>query len=497
MTPPSATYRPTGTLDLTTALAPYGGPWGVRQAAHLYRRAGFGGSPADVAAATGAGMHAAVDGFIRFADAAALPAQPATLVADGLAPDLRKEIQELNRAGAAGPLSDADSARLAALRKMANQGHRPNMIAMQQWFLDRMIQSPAPLQEKMTLFWHGHFTSAYQKGITAQALVDQNNLFRANALGNIHDLTIAVSQNPAMLRYLDNAQNFKAHPNENYARELMELFTLGIGNYTETDIRESARAFTGWRIGRDYAFVDDPNQHDTGSKTFLGRTGNFNGRDIVDIIFQQPAASHWFAGKLLNFFVYNDPEPELVEAVAAQLRAHDFVLQPVMATLLRSNVFYSDRAYRALVKSPVDFVVGSCQLFGVSEVNVPTLGALSRMGQVLFYPPNVKGWDGGAAWLSSQTLLARENFASGLLARAADGSWLGTAVSSMNPPVVARTVTSTILQGDVSSASAEQVLAYLQGSGVSALAALSGENAAERIRGAAYLTMAMPAYQLA
>jgi uncharacterized protein (DUF1800 family) len=496
-TPLPSTYRPAGTLDRATALAPYAGPWGLRQAAHLYRRAGFGGSPADVARASGAGMHAAVDAFIRFADASALPSQPATLVADRLSPDVRAEIQQLNRAGANGPLSDADAARLATLRKMVNRGHRPNMIAMQQWFLERMIQSPAPLQEKMTLFWHGHFTSAYQKGITAQALVDQNNLFRANALGNIHDLTVAVSQDPAMLRYLDNAQNFKAHPNENYARELMELFTLGIGNYTETDIRESARAFTGWRIGRDYAFVDDPNQHDNGSKTFLGRTGNFTGRDIVDIIFQQPAASRWFANKLLNFFVYNDPEPELIDAVAAELRANNFALQPVMATLLRSNVFYSERAYRALVKSPVDFVVGSCQLFGVTDVNVATLGALNRMGQVLFYPPNVKGWDGGAAWLSSQTLLARENFASGLLARAADGSWLGNAVSSMNAPVVAKTVTTTILQGDVSTASAGQVLAYLQGSGVSALSSLSGENAAERIRGAAYLTMAMPAYQLA
>jgi len=168
-----------------------------------------------------------------------------------------------------------------------------------------------------------------------------------------------------------------------------------------------------------------------------------------------------------------------------------------MTTLLRSNVFYSERAYRALVKSPVEFVVGSCQLFGVPASDVAMLGALSRMGQRLFYPPDVKGWDGGAAWLNSQTLIARENFASGLMTRMSDAGWLGAAVRTMNPPVVARAVVDTILQGDVSSGSTARLVAYLAGSGEAALGALSGENADERIRGAAYLTMAMPAYQLA
>jgi len=476
----STSYRPTGALDLATALEPYAGPWSARQAAHLARRAGFGGSPADVAHLTAAGMHAAVDGYVRFADASALPSSPAGLLEDRRRPALMP------------PGGD-----LVAFRKQIAQAHRADSIALEQWFLDRMIASPAQLQEKMTLFWHGHFTSAYQKGIPAQALVDQNNLFRANALGNIHDLTLAVSQDPAMLRYLDNAQNVKAHPNENYARELMELFTLGIGNYTETDVRESARSFTGWNLDRDFRFVDRPGQHDDGTKTFLGRTGNFTGRDIVAIIFAQPAASRLFADRLLNFFVYSDPEPELVEAVAAQLRANGFVLAPVMATLLRSNVFYSERAYRALVKSPVQFVVGSCQLFGVAASDATMLGALSRMGQRLFYPPDVKGWDGGAAWLNSQTLIARENFASGLMGKMSDGGWLGNAVHTMDPPQVARAVTDTILQGDVSPAAANRLVAYLGGSGEAALGALSGENADERIRGAAYLTMAMPAYQLA
>jgi uncharacterized protein (DUF1800 family) len=480
---PAPAYRPAGPLDIATALEPYAGPWGPRQAAHLYRRAGFGGSPADVARATAAGMRGAVDALIRFPDTSALPTAPPDLVSDRIGPEERRELRATETA--------------VEVRKAIARSRRADAIALETWFLDRMIQSPAPLQEKMTLFWHGHFTSSYQKGITAQALVDQNNLFRANALGNIRDLTLAVSQDPAMLRYLDNAQNVKAHPNENYARELMELFTLGIGNYTETDVRESARAFTGWNLDRNFQFIDRPLQHDDGSKTFLGRTGNFTGRDIVEIIFTQPAAARLFATRLLAFFVYSDPEPQLIDAVAAQLRAANFTLAPVMATLLRSNVFYSERAYRALVKSPVEFVVGSCRLFAVTSSNVAMLGALARMGQRLFYPPDVKGWDGGAAWLNSQTLLARENFASGLMTRMSDAGWVGAAVRSMDPQLVARAVTDTILQGDVSPSAASRLVAYLGGTGEAALGALSGENADERIRGAAYLTMAMPAYQLA
>jgi len=491
-TPVPESYRPPGTLDLATALQPYAGPWGMKQAAHLYRRAGFGGSPADVARAASAGMHAAVEGFIHFADASALPGQP-QLLSERLTLEERQILMASQKAAT----SDAAADQSIQIKKQIGGARRDNIIALQEWFLDRMIASPAQLQEKMTLYWHGHFTSAYQKGVTAQELADQNNLFRANALGNIRDLAQKVSQDPAMLRYLDNGQNVKAHPNENYARELMELFTLGIGNYTEADVRESARAFTGWGVNRDGAFQAFPARHDDGSKTFLGRTGNFTGTDIVAIIFQQPAAARWFATKLLNFFVYSDPEPELVDAVADHIRKSDFNLQPVMSVLLQSNVFFSDRAYRALVKSPVQFVVGSYQLYGIPQADVVALGALRRMGQILFLPPNVKGWDGGAAWLNSQTVLTRENFASSLQAKMADAPWMQTALRTMDPAKVSADLTATILQGDVSAASVDKLAAYLNGSGVSALAGLSIENADERIRGAAYLTMAMPAYQLA
>ena len=367
-----------------------------------------------------------------------------------------------------------------------------------------MIASPAPLQEKMTLFWHGHFTSSPEKQTSAQELVMQNQLFREYALGNVRDLTLHVSQDPAMLRYLDNNVNVKAHPNENYARELMELFTLGIGNYTEQDIRESARAFTGWTFRKNPdgtgSFYDNRGVHDDGTKTFLGQSGNFTGNDIIDIIFQQPAAAKWFATKLLAFFVYMDPEPALVNQVAAliaqeQLRAEagDVDAAAQQRVLLRPRV---PRAG----EEP-----GGVRGRHASALRHPGGRAgrardAARMGQVLFYPPNVKGWDGGAAWLSSQTILTRENFANALaqnpkMMQGAAGS--RSAMRAMEPHAVAKPLAGTMLQGDVSPASLAQLVAYLGGAGQSALAELSHENVAERVRDAAYLTMAMPAFQLA
>jgi uncharacterized protein (DUF1800 family) len=469
-TTPAASYRPPGVLDADTALRPYAGPWNARLAAHLARRAGFGGSPADVERLAATTMNGAVDRFIRFADTAALPPPPA----------LEPPRSPLSR--------------------------RRNAIALQTWWLERMIASPAPLQEKMTLFWHGHFTSAInEKGCTAQMMLAQNELFRRSALGDVRALTLAVSQDPAMLRYLDNSVNVKAHPNENYARELMELFTLGIGNYTERDIRESARAFTGWtyRLDRqtgEAVFVGNQRRHDDGSKTFLGRSGAFDGADIVRIIYEQPAAPRFLAAKLLGFFVYEDPEPELVDQVAALIVRKGFVLQTVMSTILRSEVFYSDRAYRALVKSPVEFVVGTHQLFGIARVAPAELAALRAMGQVLFHPPNVKGWDGGAAWINTQTVLTRENFADAVAQNPvtlADIPWIAAALRKVDARTVARGLTTTMLQGDVSPAAVAQLISYLEGAGQSALSAFSLENADERVRRAAYLTMAMPAYQLA
>ena len=491
-------YRPAGALDASNALLPFSGPWSRRQAAHLLRRAGFGGSPADVERLAAMSARDAVDSLVRFADTSALPARPP--LEDPPVPP-----RGLYRGFAQGMAADQMTVDARKAFQMANnQTRRRNLIAMQQWWLGRMIATPAPLQEKMTLFWHGHFTSSPEKQTTAQELLMQNQLFREYALGNVRDLTLHVSQDPAMLRYLDNNVNVKAHPNEYYARELMELFTLGIGNYTEQDIRESARALTGWTFRKNPdgtgSFYDNRGVHDDGSKTFLGQTGNFSGTDVVNIIFQQPAASKLFATKLLSFFVYMDPEPQLVNQVAALIVKNNFEMKPVMSTLLRSNVFFSERSYRALVKSPVEFLVGTHQLFGIAPVGVKELAALRAMGQTLFYPPNVKGWDGGSAWLNSQTMLTRENFANAvaqnpMMTQTAD--WLVATLRTMDPNRIAATLTDALLQGDVSPAARAQLIAYLGGAGQAALAQLSGENVDERVRAAAYLTMAMPAYQLA
>jgi uncharacterized protein (DUF1800 family) len=492
-----ATFRPVGTLDAATALAPYSGPWNPRLAAHLLRRAGFGGAPVDVERLAALSPQAAVDTFVRFPNTSSLSNGP-ELETPPIPPP------GLYRGFAAGMPADSETAdRRKAFQMQRNASRRRNLIAMQTWWLERMIASPAPLQEKLTLFWHGHFTSSPEKGTTEQELLAQNRLFRQYALGNIRELTLHVAQDPAMLRYLDNNVNVQAHPNENFARELMELFTLGIGNYTEQDVRESARAFTGWSFRREPdgsgTFVDNRGQHDDGTKTFLGRSGNFGGSDIIEIIFAQPAAARFFATELLSFFVYDDPEPQLVDQVAALLVKNRFELQPIMSVLLRSNVFFSERAYRALVKSPVEFVVGTHQLFAVPKVALVELATLRSMGQTLFYPPNVKGWDGGKTWINSQTMLTRENFANGVAQNPAmlqDATWIASTLRTRDPKQIAFTLTQTLLQGDVSPAAMGQLVAYLAGAGQAEMGQLSGENVDERVRGAAYLTMAMPAYQL-
>jgi hypothetical protein len=486
-------YRPAGALSDTMALAPYDGPWNRRVAGHLLRRAGFGGTPEDVSRLAAMPMNAAVDSLIHFSKDDALAGSPDDTGA--VFEQLRDAYQQLRRSG-----GDPDA--LKDAQKAFAKSRRQVGASMERWWLGRMIKTKAPLQEKMTLFWHGRFTTAFSKGITPRESLDQNWLFRSNALGNARELTLAVSQDPAMLKYLDNDRNVADHPNENYARELMELYTLGIGNYTESDVRESARAFSGWNVRGPLAgggFYFNQRKHDFGSKTFLGHTGNLDGKDIVEIIYQQPAAARFLATGLLNFFVYNEPEPHLVDAVAEQLRKHDFQTAPVMSMLLRSNVFFSERAYRALVKSPVEYVVGAHQLFGLSDVSDEALLALGRMGQRLFYPPSVKGWDGGAAWLNSQTVLARENYVNYLVGsqmqQMQGGSWLVDGPPPTAQQAVAKLV-GTILLGDASPRSSAELLAYLDGAGTSALGALSGENYEERMRGAAYLTMALPAYQL-
>lgn len=480
--------RPAGRLDGGDALSRYRGPWDSRLAAHLLRRAGFGGSPDEVARVTAMGMERAVDSLMR------LPS------VESIAPpsDLFDAVAYLESQGGFRALRTEDVAEKRKLFKHIRMGEHRSILGLQQWWLQRMLDGGAPLQEKMAFYFHGHFTTAsVQKGVTAPMTFAQNQLFRRYALGNLRDLTKAISRDPAMLLYLDNARNNKTHPNENYARELMELFTLGLGAYTEEDVRQAARAWTGYEVFplRGVARYN-PRKHDDGSKTFLGHTGNFTGEDIVDIIFEQPQCARFFATSLLNAFLYNDPEDALVERVASLLRGHDYELRPTIGTLLRSDVFYSPRGYRALVKSPVEFVVGAHKAAGLTRIDPRSRGALRQMGQVLFFPPNVAGWPGGENWITSDMTIARDNFLAGLVtSREIQRSWLANAPTDASQAAAA--MVAGVLQGDASVSARGNLERYLDGSGSAALGALSSENFDQRMRGGAYLTMAMPAFTLA
>jgi uncharacterized protein (DUF1800 family) len=477
--------RPQGRLDYSTALHPYHGTLGERGAAHLLRRAGFGSGPQDVR------RYAAMRAPEAVASLVSLPSP------NSITPPQALENATQPLSTATDPMQRMMLGQEVVPRHRVTFGeHMQVILAMQLWWLNRMLTSPAPLQEKMTLYFHGHFTTRATP-LFPWITYNHNQLLRRYALGNLRELTRDVSKDAAMLKYLNGAENVAAHPNENYARELMELFTLGIGAYTERDVRESARAWTGWRVNnRADTVTFDASLHDSGIKTFLGHTGNFTGDDIVDIIFTQPQCARFFASSLLNWFVYNNPEPELVDRVAALLRRHNFELAPVVSAILSSNVFYSSRAYRALVKSPVEFVVGTYKTLGLGAVDQSALAALEEMGQRLFFPPNVAGWPGGQNWLTSGTMIARQNFLTRLLGSQtlSSSSWLGRLpVASRN---AAERVVQAVLQGDVAPASVVELEAYLSGAGSAALASLSTENYDQRISGALYLAVATPAYQL-
>lgn len=283
---------------------------------------------------------------------------------------------------------------------------------LQTWWLNRMVSTDRPLQEKMTLFWHGHFATAYSKVNRPTFIYRQNQLFRRMAVGNFRDLAQAVSKDPAMIFYLDNQTNRKGHPNENYGRELMELFTLGIGNYTEEDVRQGARAFTGWAFnGRTGEYIFNARQHDDGIKTFLGQTGNFNGEDIVNIVTSRPSCAPFICTKLFKFFIHDHPTPNEVAPFAATFVKSNLEIKPVLEAMFHSPIFYSEKAMWNKVKSPAEFVVNSVRTTG-AELPIRYLPFMMRsMNQELFNPPSVKGWDGGMTWINTTTLFSRFNYA--------------------------------------------------------------------------------------
>ncbi len=491
-TDPQVGYRPPGQLDMASALAPYDGPFSRRNAAHLLRRAGFGGTPAHIDAAAAGGMHAAVAGLLHPPQAdIALPDYPDT---------------------------------------SALYDRKTRTYTAQMWWLDRMLRSQHPLAEKMTFFWHGHFATSIRK-VPAPLMVAQMNLFRQQGLGNFHTLLLSVSKDPAMLVWLDNRANVKAHPNENYAREVMELFALGLGNYSEDDIKDAARAFTGWSLDKQQAFIYREAQHDDGMKTVLGRTGTLTGEDVIATIVSQPIHQRFMCRKLLEYFVYSDPEPGLIDALAQTYALSGYDIAHTVGTIFRSNVFYSTRAYRAIPKSPIEFVIGTLRFMDVRAVPQDTVAWLGRMGQTPLAPPSVKGWDGGPTWINTATLLARFNYVNRIV-KAAPPRAVAPPASAMSGAVttpamlnaasavnyatfpaftpdkvveragaidaarVLATLVQDALQDDVTSDVRRTLLGYLDSTNATVPMPLGPENYQDKIRGALALVLQLPSNQL-
>ncbi len=415
--------------------------WNLTAAAHLLNRAGFGGTPEEVEKIHKMGLAGAVSYFVDYEK---IPADM-QLNPDWywLKPDPNEGIKQvIARYNGDPPITPdmtkeeiakikADLVKLKALKEAnggsGSAGIRQALVRqwvcgrteLRNWWLQRMAFGPRPFQEKMVLFLHSFLaTGARNKVKEAHLMWLQNSLFREKCLGNWEDLIQGLSKDAAMLIWLDNHENKKDHPNENYARELMELFTLGEGNYTEKDVLESARAFTGWTLDRvKQCFVKKAEDHDDGEKTFLGLTGKLDGEDIVHQIIAQPQAARFYAKKLWSFFASENPSDAIVDALASEFRKSGNVVKPVVQLMFSSEEFYAPSIIGRQVKSPIQWLVNSVRLLGRDfPSDGIALQVQQSLGQEIFEPPSVKGWEGGFSWINTNTLLARYNCADLILA---------------------------------------------------------------------------------
>ncbi|MCE0497479.1 MAG: DUF1800 domain-containing protein [Methylacidiphilales bacterium] len=380
--------------------------WNETTAAHLLNRAGFGGSPAEIDRLRQMGLGGAVSWFVNYER---IPDE--TPAPDWAHPDpnylaQRQAIQQA-----------ADPETKKALQRMQYQNEYQQMADLRYWWVRRMALGPRPFQEKMTLFWHGHFATSFEKVQSPFLLWQQNETLRQNATGNFYQILTAVAEDPAMLRYLDGAQSRKGKPNENFAREVLELFTLGEGHYTEQDIQQSAKAYTGWGIDRSQmSYEYHPSNHDNGPKTVFGQTGNFTGEDVLNLICDNPQCAKFITGKIWRFFVQDQPPEPVIDALAADFHSHGMDLKHLMTTIFSSKEFYAPDVIRSQIKSPVQWLIASThQLEAPLPTQPMTLVMLAQLGQELFQPPNVKGWDGGIAWITTNSLMDRYNFAAALV----------------------------------------------------------------------------------
>ena len=463
---------PPPSLDPSWAWQPYvpspESPWDLRKVGHLYRRAAFGTTWDELQEGLRAGPGPTIERLLK--------GGPGLAAFDEQTDSLTGGITRTNDAG-----------------------------QLRAWWLYRMLYTPHPLREKMTLFWHNHFATSNAKVNRAAAMLGQYRLMSRHALGRFGPMLQEMSRDPAMMVWLDTSLSKKGMPNENYARELMELFSLGIGPYTEQDIREAARAFTGWEVREGQAVFDTKN-HDDGAKTVLGQKGAWKGEDVVRICLGQPAAPRFVAAKLFRFLVSESvpATPALVEPLAARLRQTDFDVGDLTALVLRSNLFFAPVVYRTRIRPPVDFVLGMIRGLEGRVGTTALAAVLEELGQNVFYPPSVKGWDGGTVWLNGQTLLARQNLALALTStedirfgRRTDPAAL-VKKHGVADGQVAAFFLKLFLDDEVPGPSRQKLAEYEKNAGRAVPAFWTPEDAAaQRVRALCRLVLALPEYQLA
>ena len=401
--------------------------WSRARAAHLLERAGLGGTPREIDRLAAVTPEQAVEWLVKYQAVEndhLLPFDESGIFDPPVEPFPKSRADAVRIARATGeamgvkPKPSGDRPLQPVVDRFFYwlRADRLEVWRAQQWWAKRMLTTNRPLEEKLALFWHGHFATSDDKLRDYRKSLKQLALFRTAGNGNFRDLLIGVAKDPAMLVYLDAGENIKGSPNENFSREILELFTMGVGNYTEKDIREAARAFTGW-TNDSLAFVMKPELHDEEEKTFLGQTGNFDGIDIINIVLEQDVTARFIAAKLYRYFVHTDPSAQMVTRLGKQFKEENYDIASLLSTLFLSRDFYSPQAYGTQIKSPVHLVVSTYRKLGLTDIpGIPDFNTATRnLGQELLHPPNVAGWEGGRSWVTPALLVERGNFARDVL----------------------------------------------------------------------------------
>jgi uncharacterized protein (DUF1800 family) len=436
------------------------------QIAHLLRRAGFGTTEAELDLYTQLGFAGAVDRLLN-------------------------------------PEQVDDSATDQLLAPLATDLGDPKKIeAAKFYWFNRMLYTQRPLQEKLTLFWHNHFATANSKVGNSVLMQQQIQLFRTNGFGNFETLLQKVTRDPATLIWLDNRLNRKGAPNENYAREVQELFTVGIGNYTEHDIHEAARAFTGHTLDKNFNYVFNPAQHDAGQKTFQGQTGNFDADNILAILVRHPATARYITTKLFSFFAYEGPDSSTIDRLANTFVSTNFDIRSVLRDIFTGPEFLSPQAFHGQIKEPVDYIIGSLKSLNVQNIGPDVTQVLRRMGQDLLNPPDVSGWKFGSGWINSTTLFERFNWGNRLsMGRDATKPYFADVPSQIqaraisSPDGLVDYYLGLFVDGDTTPEARQALIDYLN---APSPFALDNSGALDlKARGLVHLALATPTYQLA